>query len=181
MLRLLLVLLLFAVACGASGLYGALHNQISYTVSPEYFTKFKFEQFEINPSLPERVGAALVGWQASWWMGVVIGFFLIPFGLLIRGAAAYFYGMLRVFLIVVLTAMMCGLVALAVSFFTITASSVEGLEVYGNEISNPVNFLRAGAMHNFGYAGGLAGVITGGLSIIRQFLRDETGSGKLFS
>ncbi len=30
-----------------SGLYGIIHDQISYTVSPEYFTKFKFQQFGI--------------------------------------------------------------------------------------------------------------------------------------
>lgn len=177
--RFVLSLILFAIACVASGLYGALHNQISYTVSPEYFTKFKFEQFEIEPNVPDRVGAAIVGWQASWWMGLAVGVFLIPFGLLIRGSSAYFYGMLRVFAIVTLTAIACGVIALLVSCFTITPSTVGNVKVYENEISNPVAFFRAGAMHNFGYAGGLAGIITGGLSIIRQFLRAETGSGKL--
>ena len=42
-----------------AGLYGVVHNQISYTVSPEYFTKFKFEQFHLlNSPLPERVRAS---------------------------------------------------------------------------------------------------------------------------
>ena len=37
---------LFLVACLFAGIYGALHNQISYTVSPEYFTQFKFKPKE---------------------------------------------------------------------------------------------------------------------------------------
>ena len=37
--------LLVVIAVLFAGLYGVVHNQISYTVSPEYFTKFKFRQF----------------------------------------------------------------------------------------------------------------------------------------
>ncbi len=57
-------------------LFGALHDQISYTVSPEYFTRFKFIQFGLlDPGLPERLRAAEVGWLASWWMGLPLGIF----------------------------------------------------------------------------------------------------------
>jgi hypothetical protein len=63
----------FALFLGAAvltaGAYGALHDQISYTVSPEYVTRFKFVQFGLqDPSIPERVRAAAVGWAATWWM-----------------------------------------------------------------------------------------------------------------
>lgn len=60
LVRVLAAVLLVGVACVLSGLYGAVHNQISYSVSPEYFTKFKFVQFRIN-GLPHRLGAAVVG------------------------------------------------------------------------------------------------------------------------
>lgn len=81
--KLFLALVLFVFACLLAGGYGALHNQISYTVSPEYFTKFKFHQFQINEVIGERLGAAIVGWSASWWMGIFIGIILIPMGLLL--------------------------------------------------------------------------------------------------
>jgi len=49
-------LVLFAILL--SGLYGIIHDQISYTVSPEYFTKFKFQQFGLDGmTLPNRVQA----------------------------------------------------------------------------------------------------------------------------
>ncbi len=39
----------------AAGLFGAVHDQISYTLSYEYFTRFKFHQFHLVDSpLPER-------------------------------------------------------------------------------------------------------------------------------
>ena len=56
-----------------AGGYGAVHNHISYTVSPDYFHAFKFHQFGIPPELRGRVGASIVGWHASWWMGLFVG------------------------------------------------------------------------------------------------------------
>ena len=48
--------LIVVVAVLVAGLYGIAHNQISYTVAPEYFTKFKFRQFGlVDTPLPERV------------------------------------------------------------------------------------------------------------------------------
>ncbi len=91
MIKLVLIPLLLVIACIFAGVYGALHNQISFTVAPEYFTQFKFHQFQIPDSMPHRIGAAIVGWNAAWWMGIVIGVVLIPFGLLIRGNANYFW------------------------------------------------------------------------------------------
>ena len=77
-------LLVVALAIIVAGLYGMIHNQISYTVAPEYFTKFKFRQFGLTDiPLPNRVRASIVGFLASWWMG-------IPIGLLV-GAAGFIH------------------------------------------------------------------------------------------
>ena len=71
MTKLAFVPVLLMVGCLFAGLYGIIHNQISYTVSPEYFHAFKFQQFNIPPSLQNRIGASIVGWGASWWMGLL--------------------------------------------------------------------------------------------------------------
>src|SRR6266404_8803101 len=84
MKKLLIYVLLVVLAVAVAGFYGIIHNQISYTVSPEYFTKFKFRQFGfVDMQLPERVRASMVGFLASWWMG-------IPIGLLV-GAAGFIH------------------------------------------------------------------------------------------
>ena len=167
MLKLLLIPVLFVVAGVFAGLYGAVHNQISYTVSPEYFTKFKFHQFGLI-HFQDRLGAAFVGWNAAWWMGIVIGIVLIPLGLMIRGNANYFWSMIRTFGIVALTTLIVGLVALSISFVIVDPATVGEFTRYNNEIDNDAAFVRAGTMHNFSYLGGLVGIITGAVAIFRQ-------------
>src|SRR5262245_55465052 len=66
MKKLLTLFVLIVIAIFTAGVYGIVHDQISYTVSPEYFTKFKFEQFGLVDSpLPDRVKAGIVGFLAS--------------------------------------------------------------------------------------------------------------------
>ncbi len=173
MVKLALIPILFALACLFAGVYGAVHNQISYTVAPEYFTQFKFHQLRIAEGTPNRVGAAIVGWNAAWWMGIVIGVILIPLGLVIRGNANYFWGMIRVFGVVTATTLIFGLAALAMAFVLIDAGSVGEISRYGNEITNDVAFARAGTMHNFSYLGGLVGIVTGGVTIFWQRWRSN--------
>lgn len=161
-----LMIVLFCIACVFAGLYGVLHNQISYTVSEEYFTKYKFYQFQIY-AVPPRIGAAIVGWKAAWWMGIVIGIVLIPVGLFIQGNQNYFWSMIRVFAIVTVTTFTFGLVALALAYLSIDPDSVKQFTRYNTEIVNDVAFARAGTMHNFSYLGGLVGIIVGSVYINR--------------
>jgi MFS family permease len=168
MTKLLLIPVLFVIACLFAGIYGAVHNQISYTVAPEYLTEFKFHQFRIDDTIPDRLGAAIVGWNAAWWMGFVIGIVLIPLGLLIRGNSNYFRGMIRVFGIVAITTLIVGIVALVIAFFTVDPETVSEITRYDNEITDDAAFARAGTMHNFSYLGGLIGIITGGIAVFWQ-------------
>ena len=46
---------LLAAGCLNAGVYGALHNQISFTVSPDYFFAFKFRQFGIPEEFRDRL------------------------------------------------------------------------------------------------------------------------------
>ncbi|MAR08695.1 MAG: hypothetical protein CL681_15210 [Blastopirellula sp.] len=174
MRKLICVPLLLVAACLCAGVYGAIHNQISYTVAPEYFTQFKFHQFHISPIIPDRLGAACVGWSAAWWMGIVIGVVLIPFGLLIPGTVNYIRGMLMVFGVVALTALIVGIIALTFAFLLIQPSNTPELIVYGNDIQDDAAFARAGTMHNFSYLGGLLGILTGAVMIFR--LRRRSGT-----
>ena len=59
MKKLLVYVLIVVIAVFAAGLYGVVHNQVSYTVAPEYFTKFKFRRFGLtDTTVPERVRPA---------------------------------------------------------------------------------------------------------------------------
>ena len=59
-----------------ASVYGALHDQITYTISHEYFTKVKFIQFGYADfGLSDRIFAATVGILATWWVGFFAGWF----------------------------------------------------------------------------------------------------------
>src|SRR5262249_16645938 len=149
MQKMLLFPILLAIACLVSGLYGALHNQISYTVAPAYFHEFKFDQFAIPESLRNRVGAPIAACHASRWMGILIGVPVFLLGLIIPGWQAYFARCLVAVAIVAGTTLAIGLGALAYACFT---------------ISEPIE--RAGTMHDFSYLGGVIGILTASAYLI---------------
>ena len=64
-----------------------------------------------------------------------------------------------------MTTLLVGLTALLFAYLTIDADTVGEFTRYNNEIRDEVAFARAGAMHNFSYAGGLLGILSGGVTI----------------
>src|SRR5262245_3154651 len=80
--RLLTMARITATGALCAGLYGALHDQVSYTISPEYFTRLKFYQFQsADFGWPRRAFAAEVGFLATWWVGLIGGWVLARAGL----------------------------------------------------------------------------------------------------
>jgi hypothetical protein len=156
---------LLIAACLVAGLYGAFHNQISYTVSPDYFHAFKFHQFDIPEGLRGRVGASIVGWYASWWMGILIGVPLLLVGLILPGWKSYLKHCLIAFAVVAGTALLVGLGALAFAYCTISESSLPA-NWYLDKVADRPAFVRAGTMHDFSYLGGFLGIVTGSLYLI---------------
>src|SRR5712672_2898044 len=134
---------LLVAACLTAGLYGALHDQISYSVSPDYFHTFKFHQFHIPEEYRNRVGVALVGWYASWWMGLLIGLPVLLIGLIMPDVRTYLTRSLIAFVVVAVTALAVGLGALARAWLTITASNLPAYW-YPEDVADKVAFARVG-------------------------------------
>jgi hypothetical protein len=182
--KFVLFFVLLAAACVIAGAYGALHDQISYTVSPDYFFAFKFHQFEIPTHLQGRVGAAIVGWQASWWMGLLIGPPVLVVAMIIPGWKAYVTRSLLALGVVALTTLLVGLGALVWATCTLTAEHLPEFW-YPEGPVDRVAFARVGIMHNFSYLGGFIGIITGTMYLIieriRLSLRKPPGPGQIGS
>src|SRR5215213_5556426 len=103
---------LVVAAALLAAVYGALHDQLSYTVSPEYFTRFKFVQFAFAgvDELPPRIGAAVVGALATWWVGAIAGAAVGGAGFGQPTAAAMARSTLRAFARLAVIAAVAGLV-----------------------------------------------------------------------
>ncbi|MEJ6390737.1 hypothetical protein [Gymnodinialimonas ulvae] len=151
--------LLLGLAALAAALFGAAHNQLSYSVGPTYFTAFKFDQFGIAGDVSPRLGAALVGVQASWWMGPLIGLPAFLYGLFaVPQARTYLAaGLGAIFVVVLLTTFgaLTGLVG------GMIAETTGLLDTYLTLRDGPTrsDFLRAGFMHDASYLGGALGLI----------------------
>ena len=137
-----------------------MHNQISYTVGPTYFFDLKFTQFRIPDEFHNRIGAAWVGIQASWWMGLIIGTPIGVLSLFFRGFRRQVFNFSRIAIVVVLITFVVGICTVAFSLFTIDAQNIPPAAA-GWATEDKVGFARATSMHNASYIGGLIGLIIG--------------------
>jgi hypothetical protein len=144
-----------------AGLYGALHDQISYTISPEYFTKFKFEQFglDVNWFRGERQTAAVVGIMATWWTGIFIGIGHGLTGLMHKDYKQMSRVIFKASMITIGVAMVIGLLGLVYGKLFLNGENLDW--AFPENLIDKPNFISVGSMHNFSYLGGLLGLIVG--------------------
>ncbi|MBK9392375.1 MAG: signal peptide-containing protein [Uliginosibacterium sp.] len=141
----------------AAGAFGALHDQISYSVSPEYFTRFKFFQFQLlDPAVPERLRAAQVGFLASWWMGIPLGLLSGVAAFIHRSPAKMQRALAWSLLVIVGFTLAFAIAGLTYGF--IQTETIEPSRYTNWFIPSGVNdlrhFLCVGYMHNAAYLGG---------------------------
>ena len=143
-----------------AGAYGVLHDQITYSICPEYFTRLKFSQFHYaNFGWPARVFVAEIGFLATWWVGFFSAWFIarITVPALSRTAALRYN--IRGFLIIVMAAFAASVVGFTLSqphgpdysAWQELAASLGVVDVPG--------FVRVAYIHNASYLGGLIGLI----------------------
>ena len=162
MKKLLVYVLIVVLAVFLASLYGVVHNQVSYTVAPEYFTKFKFRQFALTDSpLPERVRASMVGFLASWWMGIPIGLLVGAAGFIHRGHRRMLRVSLWSLLVTVGFTLLFGLCGLLYGYLQtehIVVAEYRGWFI-PKDVTDLRRFLCAGYMHNSSYLGGVLAIL----------------------
>ena len=143
--------------------YGVIHDQISYTLSEEYFTKFKFLQFNLPWAYAQpRIGAACVGALASWWMGTILSSLLGVYGFFFPNWQKMLSALIEALVVVIFVSVLSGVLGLAYGYLKINADTYVMYENYvWGGVTNPVQFLRVGFMHNSSYVGGFTGFLFG--------------------
>lgn len=144
-------------ACVIAGVFGICHDQLTYTLSEEYYTKFKFIQFGIAQAQRNRLGVAEVGWLASWWVGLILGCVLVPFAVRLRGLPRIIGRALIAFALVVVVAALSGAEGL---LYAMTMADIPHEIVrYQQPIHDVRHFFWVGSMHNLSYMGALLGMV----------------------
>lgn len=153
-----------------ASIFGIIHDQITYTISPEYYTKFKFVQFDLvdlnrKLQLEHRFLVTLVGIFATWWTGLIIGAMLGFIGLFtptIRQAIRMTFQNL---MIIFLTTAFFSVLGFVFAKVFPPEILYEWFESYS--ITDSKSFMTVGYIHNASYIGGLVGLI---LRMIQSFV-----------
>jgi hypothetical protein len=154
---------LIAVIGGAiAGLYGAVHDQITYAISPEYFTNLKFKQFEYaDIGLGDRFFVSTIGFLATWWVGLVAAWFLAR-RLIPRQPRRQAYRQIRNgFLCIIGFALSFGIIGYGYGLWRGAEGDYSSWKWVFQEykIADAWAFVRVAYIHNSGYLGGLIGLI----------------------
>lgn len=173
MKKLAAFILIVLIASILGGVYGVIHDQITYSISQEYYSKFKFIQFgllewgmgenigtgdspEIKLNNP-RFGASIVGFLATWWVGLICGVVLGFVGLIHEDGKKMFRVTMKAFLLTIIVALIVGLIGLLYGKCYLIQDNLNWY-LPQNLISRE-RFIMVGSMHNFSYLGGLLGLL----------------------
>lgn len=175
--KLILFPIIIIISIILASIYGLVHNQISYSISTEYFTKFKFEQFgfvEYGLDTP-RITAGLIGIWATIWFGFFIGLVNGFVGLFQPTSGIMWKSITGATIRTLFITIGFGIIGILVGMFLISNLNWK----FPADLNNQKTFLIAGTMHNFSYLGGLIGLIYGivyQLKIRKANLRGSTQS-----
>ncbi|WP_179020366.1 hypothetical protein [Winogradskyella forsetii] len=156
-----LLILTIVLSIILASIYGIIHNQISYSISEEYFTVFKFEQFRLweNGYGDERLKASLVGGLSTWWFGLIFGIINGLIGLTQSTIKTMRKSIIGATFRIFIFAILLGLIGVLVGFFIIPKLNIDWN--VPTDLFDRQSFLTAGTMHTFSYVGGIIGIIYG--------------------
>lgn len=182
MKKALAIVFLVIIAALVAGVYGIIHDQITFSVSEEYYTKFKFIQFRLenwglgqnigtlkNPEIKlwnPRFGVAIVGALATWWVGLIIGLVLGLIGLIHCNGKKLLLVSLKAVGLTLVIAFFTGVLGLFYGKFFLTENPPNWF--MPDHLMDRDAFIMVGSMHNFSYLGGLLGLIAGAVYSFRQ-------------
>jgi hypothetical protein len=143
-----------------AGMYGVVHDQVTYSISTEYFTRLKFAQFHYaNFGLPPRIFVAEIGFLATWWVGLFGAWFLARVTVPSMSRTDAWRHNLRGF------AIMLGVAALGTFTGYLYGLGELGPLTQWQRLATALHiqdlpaFVRVAYIHNASYLGGLAGLI----------------------
>lgn len=167
MKKFLVFLLLVVLSPLIAGAYGILHDQITYSISLEYYTKFKFIQFGIADYFWDRFGASIVGFMATWWFGLILGIVIGAIGFIHKTAKQMLKVSMQAIFINLVVALFVGLTGLFYGYIKWGNISRGHLPKWRipDSVIDFNSFVMVSSMHNFSYIGGFIGLI---LAIIWQ-------------
>ena len=150
------------------GIYGSLHDLLTYSISSEYFTRMKFAQFEhVDPGLPPRLFAAQIGFIAVAAVGLAAGWFIARTVVPVWPARMAWRKALRAFLLMTLIAASAAAIGNLLGLKTDIGGMLWNDLGESLGVADEPAFLRVALIHTAGYLGALAGLVVAILHLRR--------------
>lgn len=160
------IILIIVLSIVLASLFGALHNQISYSVSSEFFKNFLFGNFGVYDweIKNDRILASLVGILGSYWVGLILGIIYSVIFLFLK-TENNFKNILNAILINIGFALVGSFVGYIIGKFISLENSGVFMD-FGTQY--PQNYIQAAYMHNGSYYGGIVGLIAGIIYLFKK-------------
>jgi hypothetical protein len=168
----------------AAMLYGAINDQITTTISWEYFAYGKGVAERVPADEPPnspgfRWEAAKIGMQATWTPGLIIGVALLVANNPFRGTPRLRYRRLLQFvpLILIVTAITSAVLAAAGYLGAFVHFNTDFHEMVADDQWRPKRFMAVYGEHLGGYVGGLLGTVVAVARIVRERRKQRNAPG----
>lgn len=155
-MRIFVYLSLAIIAPLLAAVYGFIHDQITFSICPEFFQKIRFENY---PELPElwhdRTKAGMIGVLNSWKIG-------IPLGVLLTAVSTIHKQLDRILSYTLTTYAITIIITFVSVMFGMLSSTVlpeNWIPLEG--INDQLALYKVMNMNNFAYMGGVIGMFLG--------------------
>lgn len=153
------------LGCVIAGAYGVLHDQVTYSISPEYFTRLKFDQFDYAEPAngSERVFAGRIGFLATWWVGGIVAWVFARVGIMREKRVPPFREAITGFAIVFGMSLLAAVCGFGWGIWREGTGHGGGWLGWMRSlgVENTADFMKVAYIHNSSYIGGVIGTIAG--------------------
>jgi len=162
------------------GIYGILHDQVTFSISSEYFIKLKYQQFHyLVWGSGDRLQVSIIGFFATWWVGLFLGWFLARWFLPVSPIAVASRKILKSSIIIFAASLVFAL------FGGVLAYVQAGAADYSNwisivvkyDIENIPSFVMVAYIHIGSYSGALMGLIVALIWVKKKTKTRQTVTG----
>lgn len=108
----------------------------------------------------------MVGFFATWWMGLLAGLVLSATGLLFRDHRAMFRVVIRALVLTLCVSVLSGITGFIYARIYLIKAGVNWW--LPGDLVHREDFITVGSIHNFSYAGGMIGIGAGLIYIMRM-------------
>lgn len=157
-MRTFIFIVLLILAPVLASLYGFLHDQITFSISEEFFTKFRFNDYVMPHTWHPRAKAGMIGIMNAWKTGIPFGIILTAVGRIHKNTHKL---MVYTFYTYLVTFFMTAAFSLIAIYMPAPAEMVELVKTMPANITDPIAFQRVVRINNFGYVGGIIGMLMG--------------------